>query len=1114
MPPRVTTSRQGDWLTLGSGTEPRVRMVDMPSMAQQWSTLGDDLTQYTVAAAPMGGYIAVAKLPPSDLDGDAADVSSKAGGAPADAAASSGDGALPMHQAFPATSEILVFQADGGYRHTITVEGQVLFMTFNELNDELLVLTHAGQLYFYTYAGDAAVIIEQGSQGSFYTYDASSALGDDSLAGTKPCLTIPNPSVCASTQAGIAVVTNDNDIWIVHCDTVRSMRLKTAGGSPGGGIWNSSPTSPGGGGGARGDATSSDGGAASIILAKYDVFVMSNNGSIGPDLPTSILAIPLQLLGVGDGVRLVYAPLEMDADTPTSPIIFQTAKRANQRYSLEPDRSLNPSACDKGSFIRMALSPDGKKIGIVSASGLIHVTTPDFTSYHKVADTQTLEPPKQFVWCGNDALAFLFLSSQFPGTEYQTTLSVFSLHEYVVPGRSRAEAPLAYVEELQTIPDDSFLVVETDGFRIIAADGARHSFLQALPDYAVHTYQRATAGASPAAQLVRAFDIYEDGDPNSVKAVRSLLRARDSGPELLHSAVVECLQTAAFEFQPPQQQRLLRIAAYGKTFCTVFDTAEFTAACRRIRAWNALRRSCGMLCTMPQFIAMEHSGNLLKRLIVQRQYPLADQLAQWLGMPQRHAVLEAWARTQIDEALSAYNETERDAQLDAEVAKNVQEKTATCHGVQFTAIARYAHDKGRDNLFRLLLAFEPSAEKHVTELLRQKDYNTALTKAVDFIDSDLIYACLLQVNNLDAVNFQNVALLAGRRDRMAHDMWVVVQRHLKQALPLGAGGAASALGAGKAAGPRNDRRSWKIEFPVAAVQYEILQYFVNLEKVRSNANDALYRLTNDDPGKMLHDSVDELLKQARAAGTLTVMASFLPSPALPTPGASMKDLGGGQGAGSTAASSSTLLSLSKFSSTLSASGGTASGPLAEWADATRSLLAKQVALSTDQKKFAETLNGRDDAARRNNFIGATAVGTLELLWEYRFPEKVIDDFVKKMKFPDKTAGWCKLRGLMRGREYDKVVEMGRGRSKPTVDPAAVVFELIGANQAARAVEFIPKVADLSDRLEFYIQAGEWGRAATDMVKSKAPTGLDQLRDRARGQPEALAAIDAALGAAR
>ena len=92
---------------------------------------------------------------------------------------------------------------------------------------------------------------------------------------------------------------------------------------------------------------------------------------------------------------------------------------------------------------------------------------------------------------------------------------------------------------------------------------------------------RRIGSTEPAALLFDAAEAFEEGDPKSDDNISALVEQRQ-----LESAVLDCIDAAAHEFDQDTQKALMRAAAFGKVFCTGMDPNVFVETAVRLRVLN------------------------------------------------------------------------------------------------------------------------------------------------------------------------------------------------------------------------------------------------------------------------------------------------------------------------------------------------------------------------------------------------------------------------------------------------------------------------------------------------------------------------------------------------
>lgn len=661
---------------------------------------------------------------------------------------------------------------------------------------------------------------------------------------------------------------------------------------------------------------------------------------------------------------------------------------------------------DGGTVVRMALSSSKTKLALLNVEGHIYVSSLDLQDLHYVTSTEADVPPAQMAWCGDKCIAYTFLSHQFDEElEYETTLNIFD------PNSPDEAETLATKNKTEVL-----LVPECDGIRLLSPDA--HQFLQAVPIYAQRLFLKGST--APSALLLAAFDDFMLNNAGSVQLIRELTHRNAGSDDLslhddeentgLPGAIDDCVATAGFEFQPEVQKRLLRVANFGKSFCSRYDTVKFVNTTRRLRALNALRNApVGMCITMTEFATLE-GERLAKRLVQQGHYRLAFEICSFLEMNPNLIMID-WAMQKISNSVES----------DQTVAKAIISKFETCRNISYERVAMAAHARGKDELAILLLGAEPSPKNQVPTLLDIHKEDIALAKAIDSGDTSLVFMVVIR-------------LLSQRGGKAA------VDRIVKDTVA----------------------RDMLLVYCLACEsQRYLLDYY--------RTYDATYKL---------HLS---LLEHIADHDRLKVMIQ------------SAKKWEGWE----------TFHNV-KITTMQNAQFAAKADPSS-----------KQ--LETLFQREQELLEEQGELAREcaePAFLSATVAGTIRLCWAHN-KVKHAEKYKKAFQVTDKMYWWAKLKGLVDAKEWDAVDKMGgAGRYAGTVKNSPIgwvpfVSELLRGDAVERAIEYIARVPEISERLELYIECGAWRAAAEDCIKDGNEANFNVLASKARGNAAAVSAIELA-----
>ncbi|CAK9781051.1 putative vacuole organization and biogenesis-related protein [Cutaneotrichosporon oleaginosum] len=366
----------------------------------------------------------------------------------------------------------------------------------------------------------------------------------------------------------------------------------------------------------------------------------------------------------------------------------------------------------KGPFTHVALSPNGRFYGLVTATGLLWVVSADFARNLSEVEISSIAPegaslPDRVEWCGDNAVVLTFGG------------------KVVIVGPGGDSLQYDY-------PPSVVIKGEVDALRIISSNVCE--MLQKVPDASLAVFR--PGSDHPASVLYDALDHFERKSPKADEAIRSIR------PDLAR-AVDTCIEAAGQEWEVTWQRRLLKAAQFGRAFLDLYNPNDFVTMAHTLKVLNAVRYyEVGIPITYDQYTTAGPPA-LITRLLTRNQHLLALRISQYLGL-RPDPVLKHWAAARIMRSKADPRDVESDAALcDAIVDKfeNEGEK-----GVSYAEIAKKAWEAGRVRLATMLLDHEPRAAEQVPLLLQMKQDKIALEKAVDSGDSDLVYHVLLRLH--------------------------------------------------------------------------------------------------------------------------------------------------------------------------------------------------------------------------------------------------------------------------------------------------------------------------------------------------------------------------------
>ncbi|XP_034828699.1 vacuolar protein sorting-associated protein 16 homolog [Maniola hyperantus] len=346
-------------------------------------------------------------------------------------------------------------------------------------------------------------------------------------------------------------------------------------------------------------------------------------------------------------------------------------------------------------------SQNGRHVALFTDSAILWIGSSDFKNKYCEIDTGLIKQPKELVWCGSQAIV----------GHWDDTMCIYGFNGSVV--KYPYDGPF-------------HLIPEMDCVRILSE--MSHEMLQKVP-LVVEKIFRLT-NIAPATYLVEASKEFQNRSHKADEHIRYIKTD-------LPTAVQDCIDAAAFEFNTDVQKMLIRAAQFGKGF--IMDpvlTDHYVTTCRWLRVLNAVRDP--RVAIPLTFLQVQNLGEriLLDRLIWRRLHCLAEHIASYLQLKDgRTRVLSHWACYKVTQP-----------HLDNEsAAREIGEKLRNIPGISYSTIAMKAAEKGRKALAIKILEYETHSKLQVPLLLTLGEGPTALLKATASGDTDLVYIVLLHL---------------------------------------------------------------------------------------------------------------------------------------------------------------------------------------------------------------------------------------------------------------------------------------------------------------------------------------------------------------------------------
>lgn len=379
-------------------------------------------------------------------------------------------------------------------------------------------------------------------------------------------------------------------------------------------------------------------------------------------------------------------------------------------YLNEGERNAIPVELDVGDdncVIReIAVSLNNTYIALFTDRGKLWIGKSDLSMAFRLFDVRNTSAPVQLVWCGSDAVII----------NWGTQLDVVGLSE----------------ENIKYSYDESvFIVPEVDCVRVVSFQSM--DIIQKVPKVVRDIFR--INSTVPGSYLLEASKQFQK---KSHRSNEYLHLVKDK----LFSAVQQCVEAAGHEFNAETQKMLIKAAQFGKTYLDDCSPENYVTMCRVLRCLNAVRRpNIGIPITYTQLHTLSVQG-LMELLMTRRHHFLALDLASFLKMPDSSNIIRLhWACYKVKHSKYPIEQ----------IARDIARKIGETKGVSYTEIAKKAADCGRRDLAIKIIEYEPRANLQVPLLLKLGEDRTALIKAIDSGNTDLVYAVLLHMR-------ENIAL--------------------------------------------------------------------------------------------------------------------------------------------------------------------------------------------------------------------------------------------------------------------------------------------------------------------------------------------------------------------
>lgn len=213
----------------------------------------------------------------------------------------------------------------------------------------------------------------------------------------------------------------------------------------------------------------------------------------------------------------------------------------------------------------------------------------------------------------------------------------------------------------------------------------------------------------------------------------------------MKSAVLDCLQEASDDEDPNKQALYIQAACFGMKFHPGTGIEEFQSTCRSLRVLN--------ICRSRNLDVSSDPNAVIDQLLDKNEFSLALWIVEWLKVDAKFKVLSKWSEHMIEKRYL------RDEQL----ASRIQAKLGRNPVVPYASVANLAIEHNRVTLAIKLIENEGQSSRQIPLLLRLRQYDLVLVKALATCDSNLIFLAIFKLRESIPSETQFLELLKKHR---------------------------------------------------------------------------------------------------------------------------------------------------------------------------------------------------------------------------------------------------------------------------------------------------------------------------------------------------------------
>ncbi|RNC56045.1 vacuolar protein sorting complex subunit [Trypanosoma cruzi] len=110
---------------------------------------------------------------------------------------------------------------------------------------------------------------------------------------------------------------------------------------------------------------------------------------------------------------------------------------------------------------------------------------------------------------------------------------------------------------------------------------------------------------------------------------------------------------------------------------------------------------------------------------------------------------------------------------------------------------------------------------------------------------------------------------------------------------------------------------------------------------------------------------------------------------------------------------------------------------------------------------------------------------------------------------DKMHCWSMLDAYTTMSQWGLIDQLGdvKNKNKPVIGASAFINTLLACGRQEQAKQYIHKIPQIEQRMEYYLLCSDWEGAGADCRRHGEPDLLTQLKDRVKGDASAVQLID-------